>query len=212
MILDKIKRLTQKLKGKLPGLEAQVEMAPHLKDIDLIKYFDKKNLVKSRPSGVLILIYPHKNELYIPLMLRPQYGGTHGGQVSFPGGKMEDIDGSLTDTALREAEEELGIPASKVKILGTMSELFISASNFNVLPVVGYLDHRPDFRIDKREVDQVIETPISILADNGIIKEKPIRVSTGHLLQAPYYDVNNQTVWGATAMMLSEFLAIYKDL
>jgi len=209
---DTIERLKQRLKGNLPGLKAQVEMAPHLQDTDLIKYFEKKNLTESRPSGVLILIYPHKNELYIPLMLRPQYGGTHGGQVSFPGGKMENIDGNLTETALREAEEELGIPSSKVKILGTISELFISASNFNVLPVVGYLDHRPDFRIDKREVVQVIETPISVLADSGIIKEKPIRVSTGHLLQAPYYDVNNHTVWGATAMMLSEFLTIYKDL
>ncbi len=204
-----IQRLEQRLKGNLPGLKAQAEMAPYLKDLD---HFDLQNYKESRPGGVLILLYPHRGELYIPLMLRPQYSGTHSGQVSLPGGKKEESDKDLIATALRESEEELGIPSSKVKILGTISNLFISVSNFNVSPVVAFLDHRPDFRIDGREVEKIIETPVSLLLDKNIIKEKPIRISTGHLLRAPYYDVYDHIVWGATAMMLSEFLAIYKDL
>ena len=204
-----IQRLEQRLKGDLPGLRAQSQMAPYLKDLDHINFQNDK---ESRPGGVLILLYPHRGELYIPLMLRPQYSGTHGGQVSLPGGKKETFDKDLIETALRESEEELGIPSSKVKILGTMSNLFISASNFNVSPVVAFLDHRPDFQLDLREVDKIIETPLSLLLDKNIIKEKAIRISTGHLLQAPYYDVYDHTVWGATAMMLCEFLAIYKDL
>ena len=89
---------------------------------------------------------------------------------------------------------------------------YISVSNYKVLPVVGFLDHRPNFVKDPIEVEEIIETPISHLLMPGTVKEKEIRVSGGFQLKAPYFEVDHHTVWGATAMMLNEFLTVYKDL
>ena len=146
------------------------------------------------------------------MMLRPDYGGPHSGQVSFPGGKKEEADKDLTATALREANEELGIPSSHVDILGNLTELFIIASNFVVQPVIGYLDFRPEFKLDPREVVEVIETPVSELLRPEIRKERPFEVGRGIEIIAPYFNINGHHVWGATAMMLNEFLTVYSEL
>ena len=196
------------LQAPLPGISAQMEMMPIVPGSDR---FDHSMRGNSTPGGVLILIYPHNGELYVPLMLRPEYGGAHSGQVSFPGGKVENGDIDLVHTALRESNEELGIPDEKVEILGNLTELFIIASNFTVSPVIGYLDFRPDFIIDPREVVEVIETPISLLLNKDTVKEKGFKVRQGFTINAPYFDINNHHVWGATAMILSEFLTIFKN-
>jgi len=193
----------------LPGISAQMKMMPRLDDTSR---FDITNKEKAIPGGVLILIYPHEGELYLPLMLRPEYGGAHSGQVSFPGGRKEPEDKDLLNTALRESNEELGIPEDKVEVLGELTELFIIASNFSVLPVIGYMDHRPDFIPDPREVVEIIEAPISLLLEDYTIKERPFKVGAGFQIDAPYFDINGHHVWGATAMMMSEFLTVYKDL
>ena len=125
---------------------------------------------------------------------------------------MEEGDGDLVETALREANEELGIPAEQVDILGNLTELFIIASNFVVLPVVGVMNSRPDFKPDSREVVEVIESPIIDLLHPEARKERPFQVGRGMTIRAPYFDINDHHVWGATAMMLSEFLTVYKDL
>lgn len=195
------------LDGPLPGMNAQMEMMPKVPGIDR---FDLSKRGKSTPGGVLILIYPHKGELYLPLMLRPDYGGAHSGQVSFPGGKVENGDRDLVHTALRESNEELGIPDERVEILGNLTELFIIASNFTVFPVIGYLDFRPDFIPDPREVVEVIETPISLLLNKDTVKQRGFKVRQGFTINAPYFDINDHHVWGATAMILSEFLEIFK--
>ncbi len=204
-----IKGLKVRLTASLPGAAVQQKMAPVLKNISQsnFTYFPE-----TRPGGVLVLLYPYNDELHLPLMLRTEYSGTHSGQVSFPGGKKEDNDPDLIYTALRETSEEMGIPEKEVRVLGVLSELFIAASNFKVLPVVGYMSHRPDFRIDEREVAEIIEVPVSLLLDPQVVKTKSFKVSAGFTIQAPYYAVKEHTVWGATAMMLSEFLSIYKDL
>jgi 8-oxo-dGTP pyrophosphatase MutT (NUDIX family) len=209
MWAETIAQLKTRLKGKLPGLEAQMGMAPYIRNPENFKLPDSE---QSLPGGVLILIYPHNDELHIPMMLRPDYDGAHSGQVSFPGGKMEPHDHDLIATSLRESEEEMGIPSSKVEIIGSMSSMYISVSNYKVLPVVGFLDHRPDFVKDPIEVEEIIETPISHLLLPDTVKEKDIRVSGGFQLKAPYFEVEHHTVWGATAMMLNEFLTVYKDL
>jgi 8-oxo-dGTP pyrophosphatase MutT (NUDIX family) len=193
----------------LPGIDAQMAMMPEAPDKSR---FDLSNRTGASQGGVLILIYPHEGELYIPMMLRPEYGGAHSGQVSFPGGKMEPDDKDLFDTALRESNEELGIPNNEVEILGNLTDLFIIASNFVVLPVVGYLGFRPQFNPDPREVVEVIETPIQNLLRKDIVNEKAFAVGGGFEIKAPYFDIYGHHVWGATAMMLSEFLSIYKEL
>jgi len=209
MHLEKVSELKHRLKGDLPGMSAQMEMAPYLRDI---KDFEFQNEAKTIQSGVLILLYQYKDELHIPFMLRTSYVGAHSGQVSFPGGKKEESDDDLVATALRESEEELGIPAKDVEILGSISTLFISISNFSVLPVVGFMNERPDFIKEPHEVEEVIEAPISHLLRSSTVKEKDMHVRTGFRLRAPYYAVDNHTIWGATAMMLREFLTIYKEL
>jgi 8-oxo-dGTP pyrophosphatase MutT (NUDIX family) len=206
--LDK-NSLRKRLGEPLPGISAQMKMMPRLDDTSR---FDITNKDKAIPGGVLILIYPHEGELYLPLMLRPEYGGAHSGQVSFPGGRKEPEDIDLLNTALRESNEELGIPEDKVEILGQLTELFIIASNFSVLPVIGYMDHRPNFLPDPREVVEIIEAPISLLLKDQTVKEKPFKVGAGFHIDAPYFDIHGHHVWGATAMMMSEFLTVFKDL
>ncbi|NMM49179.1 CoA pyrophosphatase [Flammeovirgaceae bacterium KN852] len=194
------------LRDPLPGREAQLEMSARFDKDIAEKYFKPEENAKK--GGVLVLFYPDENDISIPLMLRPEYPGVHGGQVSFPGGKFEPQDKNLIHTALREAEEEIGIKSADVEILGNLSELFIFASNFLVVPTVGYLNYKPDFVPEENEVEKIISLPVSHLIDPSVVKFTDIQASKSIRLNAPYFDVEGHVVWGATAMMLSELKAI----
>jgi len=162
-------------------------------------------------SSVLILIYPDKDILKTVFILRQTYDGVHSGQVSFPGGRKEDSDDSLIDTALRESNEEVNIDPEKVQVLGVLSEMYIPPSNYLVLPVVGYQDSPPDFIPEKSEVAEIIETNLSFLFDQNLVKETLLDVR-GYKIQAPYYDVDGHIVWGATAMILSELKEVIESI
>jgi len=148
--------------------------------------------------------------LHFPLIQRPDYDGVHAKQMSFPGGKKDEEDESLKITALRETKEEIGIDPSKIEIIGSLTELYIIASNFNVLPTIGILRELPDFIADKHEVDEVIEVKLEDLMDDGKQKEKPLTILQGITINAPYFDLNDKVVWGATAMILSELKQILR--
>ena len=165
---------------------------------------------RTRKSAVLICFYPYQNRIYLPLILRPQYDGVHAGQMAFPGGRMERIDENLTRTALREAQEETGIRVADVQVLGLLTELFIPPSNFYVQPVVGVLPYRPDFYPDPREVEAMVEVDLETLIDKTIIGDSQIEVR-GITVDAPYYQIQNYRVWGATAMMISELLMVIDE-
>jgi len=162
-------------------------------------------------AGVLLLLYPIQADLSLVLMKRPEYEGVHSAQISFPGGKFESSDPNLTFTALRETEEEVGVSPACVDVLGTLSSLYIPVSEIEVFPSVGYAAQRPDFKIDPKEVDHLIEVSLQTLINPGILKSKKI---SGDKYQGeiPYYDIHNHHVWGATAMILSEFLTIIQEL
>lgn len=162
---------------------------------------------KARRSAVLILFYPYRGEIYLPLILRPIYDGVHAGQMAFPGGRMERTDENLIRTALREAQEEIGIRVTDVQVLGQLTELYIPPSNFFVQPVVGVMKHRPDFYPDPREVEEVVEVPLATFLDETIVGDTQIEVR-GVLIDAPFFQIQNHKVWGATAMMISELLAV----
>jgi 8-oxo-dGTP pyrophosphatase MutT (NUDIX family) len=166
----------------------------------------------TRISAVLILFYPVENIIHIPLMVRPVYKGVHSGQVSLPGGRREEGDHTLMETALREAKEEIGVVPGQIEILGTLSELYVPASNFLVLPVVGATSQRPDFKPDPYEVDRLLEVPLDEIQDVTRIGSKEIVVRDTITIQAPYYDLQGQTVWGATAMIISELNTILAEL
>ncbi len=200
-----IRHLAQELRRPLPGREAQKRMAPRPRpgfdDPDF------KPQCEPRRGGVLALFYPHQGQLYLPLILRPRYDGVHSGQVGFPGGGWEEMDADLTATALREAYEEIGVPPESVEVLGHLSELYILPSNFIVLPTVGWTPRRPDFRTDPYEVAKLLEVPLAALQDPANRHEETWQLRDRTAI-VPYFSVENQVVWGATAMMLSELLAL----
>ncbi|GAB4034206.1 NUDIX hydrolase [Spirosoma jeollabukense] len=194
--------LQKRLKKPLPGESAHQKMASTARYRLGIKPNER-----TRRSAVLICFYPYQNSIYLPLILRPQYDGVHAGQMAFPGGRMERIDENLTRTALREAQEEVGIRVSDVKVLGLLTELFIPPSNFYVQPVVGVLPYRPDFYPDPREVEAVVEVDLHQLLDETIVGDSKIEVR-GITVDAPFYQIQGYRVWGATAMMISELLMV----
>jgi len=161
----------------------------------------------ARHSGVLILFYPHDGKIYFPLTLRPTYLGVHSGQVSLPGGRREQQDVDLIATALRETHEEIGVPPAAVEIVGALSTLYIYRSNHLVLPVVGWTAARPTFVTDPHEVAQLVEAPL-----NDFLNPANYRTETWELpdrrANVPIISVQNQAIWGATAMILGELLAL----
>ncbi len=165
----------------------------------------------TRRSGVLILFYPKGEDIYLPLILRPQYDGVHGGQMAFPGGRAELKDKGIQDTALREAQEEIGIKASDVKILGNLTELYINPSNLLCQPVLGYINYRPDFYPDEREVAAILEVPLSEFGKPETIQTRFVE-ARGFRFETPGFIVQEQIVWGATAMMVAELMEIIKGI
>ncbi len=161
-------------------------------------------------AGVLILIFPRKGELSTLLIKRTEYPGPHSGQVSLPGGKREITDRSIIYTALREAGEETGIDAGDITVLGTLTPLYVHISNLEVSPVVGYTDRPPDFRINSKEVEYLILISLKNLLGNTVKTEKNLKIRD-EIICAPGYLIDNEYVWGATAMILSEFIEIINN-
>jgi 8-oxo-dGTP pyrophosphatase MutT (NUDIX family) len=158
-----------------------------------------------REGAVLCLLYPDKGLWHTVLIKRPEYQGTHSAQVAFPGGAREKDDLNLRETALREAKEEVGIDPSTIEIIAELSEIYIPPSKFLVQPVLAWTDKKPDFKADEREVASILETPLQWLIEPGRIREKNIYLAQYQVsIKAPYYDVHEEVVWGATAMMISE--------
>ena len=200
-----IEDIRHNLQQPLPGLSAQLRMAPSQRG-ELLKINDGTNF---RQSAVLISLYPENDKIYTLLIKRTTYDGVHSGQVSFPGGKFEETDESLIQTALREAEEEVGIDPKKVEILGTLTPLFIPVSNMQVLPVVGLLKEKPELHLNLYEVDYTITVPICHFKNPENQLQKTIQVRDRSIL-APYYRVDCEEVWGATAMIIAEFIEMYR--
>jgi len=202
-ILDQIKKNFTK---PLPGFAAQSKMVPsHRGELLKINGIDQN----FRNSAVLITLFESNDKLSTILIKRGTYDGIHSGQVGLPGGKIEDSDESLIQTALRETEEEIGIKSSDVEVLGSITPLFIPASNMQVLPVIGYLKSKPVLVIDKKEVDYTIEVPICHLK-NPLNHSVKIINTTRFEITAPYFLVGDEHVWGATAMILSEFIELFE--
>jgi 8-oxo-dGTP pyrophosphatase MutT (NUDIX family) len=196
-----IEKLSIELSNPLPGETAQFRMAPEGRNN--FKYAEKTSL-----AAVLILLFPKNNELFTVFMKRPDYPGVHSGQISFPGGKYELSDANLEHTALRESFEELGIQINSVKIIGKLSPLHIPVSSFIVHPFIGYIENKPVWRPDEKEVSRVIELPLSYLSNPNCIKHEVWDLHNLKL-NVPFYYADNEKIWGATAMITSEFLEIY---
>ncbi|MGM0667539.1 MAG: NUDIX hydrolase [Bacteroidota bacterium] len=200
-------RLRAALRKPLPGTDVQWEMASSDR---MIKNFPRKKRSDSRLAAVLILLYPVNNKICTLFIQRPVYDGVHSGQISFPGGKMEKEDRGLTDTAIREACEEVGLCRDRLDILGSLTPLFIPVSNIEVSPVIAFSNIHPSFTPDDQEVVDLIEAPLAGFFKPGIVQEKPMIVRDEQL-DMKYYNYNGRVIWGATAMILHELLVIIKN-
>lgn len=205
---DFIHKLIQQINLGIPGVEAQYKMAPTRRLKPDESYYQKKQAAPK--SSVLILLYPKNNSIYFVLIERPKYQGTHSGQISFPGGKIDANDLSPSYTAIRETFEEIGVNISQENIIAQLTSLYIPASNFEVFPFLAWCNFQPVFIPNKREVAAILETPISMILNNENISNIDVPIFNGLTYNAPCFNLLGKNVWGATAMILSELKEIIK--
>ncbi len=203
------KSLKHRLALPLPGREAQLKMAHAERRLNLSRY---KIPEDARWGSVLILLFEDEGTIKFPLILRSDYDGVHSRQIGLPGGKYESPDLDLQATALRETEEEIGAAQKDITIIGKLTELYIPPSNFLVHPYIGTIPYRPLFVPDKNEVSKIIELDLDKLMDESSLGEKEIKLSSGHTIHTPVFYFEDETVWGATAMMLSEFKSVLFEM
>ena len=202
--------LSDRLNGPLPGIEAHRTMAPYPARIkpETISVEGKD----AREAATLVLLYPYRGGEESALVLTARQPGLrdHSGQVSLPGGSR---DGSETaeETALREGWEEVGVPADDPTVLGRLSPIHIPPSGFSVFPVVAALDYLPLFQVQESEVAELLEVPLSHLLDPAT-RQTSTREIAGGVFEAPYFAVDGHEVWGATAMMLAELVAVLESV
>lgn len=200
-----VEQLSEQLQKTLPGEATQFEMA-HIERERI--FYENLQEGDYKVSAVLIFIYPNKqNEPSFLLIERPTYDGHHSAQIALPGGKAEPFDFSIKATALREFSEETGCVESP-SVIGKCTPVYIPISKFVVHPFVGYLNYKPNFTPDAREVAQLIECPIATLVDPSNVKETIVTPIENVSFKTPYFDLENKIVWGATAMILNEFKVV----
>jgi len=195
------------LKG-LPGTEVQWQMASSDR---MLKDFPRTPGKDALEAAVLVLLYPFQESINTVLMQRPDYKGVHGGQISFPGGKRESYDNDIIHTALREAKEETGADLENISVINTLTPLFIPVSNMIVTPVLGWVEEKPLFSHKPDEVVFLFDVDIRILLDPSIVKIKSFKIR-GEMIDVKYFEYKGNVIWGATAMILQEFLTIIKNL
>ena len=198
------------LNGTLPGVEAHRTMAPYPARVkpEMISVEGKD----AREAATLVLLYPYHGgkESALVLTVRQPELRDHSGQVSLPGGSR---DGSETaeETALREGWEEVGVPAEHPTVLGRLSPIHVPPGGFSVFPVVASVDFAPPFQIQEAEVAELLEVPLSHLMDPATRRTSSRKLG-GSVFEAPYFAVDGHEVWGATAMILAEFVAVLRSI
>lgn len=196
--------LRHRLREPLPGPSAQQRFAPSPWHPN---WSPDLTPAEARRAAALILLYPGPTGPVMPLTVRHRGLPQHAGQVSLPGGAI-DTGESAEAAALREAEEEIGVRHDHIRIVGTLSTLWIAVSNFVVHPVVGVTDDAPAFRLHPHEVEQLLEVPLANVCDRGRLRWTT-RDRQGEAVRYPYFDLGGEMVWGATAMMLGEFACLF---
>jgi 8-oxo-dGTP pyrophosphatase MutT (NUDIX family) len=201
-----INQLRSALARPLPGLDAQLQMAPRPRvGWDPLKFPDD-----ARAAAALLLLYPHNDTVNITLTVRGSELRNHTGQVSFPGGRVDEGE-TVEQAALREAYEEVGVDPRTIEVLGRLTPLHIPVSRYILHPIVAFTEIRPAFQRAEWEVARIIEAPVPVLRDGSAIKrERRTRQVNGQTIEVdvPFYDIDGEKVWGATAMVLAEFCAL----
>ena len=193
----------------LPGRTSQLKMAPEPIS-EQAEHREMNAPDDTKNSSVLILLFPNdEGVLELVLTLRTPHIN-HGGQLSFPGGRAERGE-SPTQTALREAREEIGITPNDVKIVGKLSRLYVSHSDNHVSPIIGFLDYTPEITINPKEVEEAFSVELDSLLNKKNLTIENWDLRNDSTYKVPYWDVHRVPLWGATAMMLNEFLELYRE-
>jgi len=208
MTLKDFEELVPKIKkSSLPGIDSQFKLAPSIRK----KLGKEINIDERNPNiaAVLSLLFPDATgEMQMVFMLRKTYKGVHSNQIGFPGGKVEVEDNNLEATALRETYEEIGVSSTEITVLKELTDVYIPPSNFLVKPFLGILKRRPVYILEKKEVERLIEIPLKSILSDKFIASQVITTSYAKEIEVPIFKFDNEVIWGATAMMLSEI----KDL
>jgi len=208
MTLKDFEELIPKIKNSsLPGIDSQFKLAPSIRK----KLGKSINLSKRNPkkAAVLSLLFPDiDGEMKMVFMLRKTYEGVHSNQIGFPGGKIEADDVCLQATALRETFEEIGVHSKEITVLKELTDVYIPPSNFLVKPFLGVAKERPVYTLEEKEVERLIEIPLHEILSDDFVSSKVITTSYAKNIEVPIFKFDEEIIWGATAMMLSEI----KDL
>ena len=195
--------LRVRLAETLPGVQAQLKFAPTPPRPDWrAGHFPPD----TRTAAALLLLYPRENDVAIPLTIRASGLARHAGQISLPGGATDEGE-TLSEAALREAAEEVGVDPASVRILGELTPVHVVVSGFTLHPIIGVTDERPAFVAAPGEVDEILEVSLDDLRDASRIG-RDIRIREGVAVEWPYFDLLGHQVWGATAMVLGEFICL----
>lgn len=202
-----LENLKDRLLKPLPGVVAHDPLrAVPVGDTKL----NFEHTLPARPGSVLILLYEEDDLVKFPLIKRQEYLGAHSGQISLPGGKAE-LGEDAIQTALREAEEEIGVDATTIKVIGKLSDFFVIPSNFIVTPIVATVQ-QPLFKRDPYEVAKIIYGNLFDLLHEEAVLQKEILAAGQYRMMAPHFEIEGEIVWGATAMMLNELRMILKEI
>jgi 8-oxo-dGTP pyrophosphatase MutT (NUDIX family) len=200
--------LRNKLRNQLPATEAHKQMSPVVGE-DFFRTFRPSRSAKK--SAVLLPVFLDSSDcLKIIFTLRSKNLGNHRGQISFPGGHAEPGE-SPFETALREANEEIGLELQSVTIAGKMSTLYVPPSDAIITPIVGLMESEPETVLNPDEVEEAFSLPLNIFRGSLHLKREVWDFS-GAKVEVPFWDVHRRTpLWGATAMILKEFLIVSED-
>lgn len=204
-------KISKVQKMPLPGEEAQLKMAP----LERLRELKRKAIETqtARRAGVMVLFYPDLTaQTRFALILRKTYKGVHSAQIGFPGGSFEPQDSDLQATALRETEEEIGVPVGRVEVLKELTHVYIPPSNFYVHPYLGLTPSTPEFKLQASEVDALLEVDLPQFMSDDKLTTRVLTTSYAHKIKVPAFELNGHIVWGATAMMLNEVRELLKQI
>lgn len=206
--MDLIDFLRGRLTQPLPGIEAHAQMVPYAPDVELRL---KNPPATARKSAVLVPLLIREGGLPdVMFTLRSDTLRNHGGQISFPGGRMDEGEDAVT-AALREMQEETGVEPESVMVLGALSDLYIPPSNSAVTPIIGLLRRPSEYRISEAEVREIFDIPLARFLDPDYVTHQP-RELHGMMVNVPHWPVHPDVyLWGATAMMLNELVAMVRE-